>query len=315
VELLGRRIADECGAALFVVPAGETSKSFERLEQLCRAAARAGLERDSVVVAVGGGVVGDLAGFCAAIFLRGVGLINVPTTLLAQVDSAIGGKTGINIPEGKNLVGAFKQPEAVYIDPELLATLPDREYRSGLAEVAKYAMANDAGLYESLSRGSEAVRARDIDMLTALVERCCAIKAEVVSGDETEEGPRSVLNYGHTFGHALETASAYQAFTHGEAISVGMMVAARIGTITGVTPAGVEEKQAALLQALALPLQAPGASATERMLEVMGRDKKARGGELRWVLLEDLGSASHGHLVPPEAVEKVVAWALQTAPS
>ena len=307
---LAEALAAELGATLHVVPAGETSKGFAELERATRAAASARLGRDGLVVAVGGGVVGDLAGLLAAVYLRGVRLVHVPTTLLAQVDSAIGGKTGIDLPEGKNLVGVFKSPEAVLVDPDLLSSLPAREYLSGLAEVAKYSMIKDEHMFALLMEERDRVLARDLDLLAGLVETCCAIKAEVVSGDEREGGERAILNYGHTFGHALEAATGYGRFTHGEAISVGMEVAAKIGREAGVTSPEVLLRQAELFDALGLPRRAPGAATVESVLEPMARDKKSRRGEVEWVLLEGVGHASAGHRVEAGWVRSAAAAAL-----
>ena len=311
----GRRfvIADSNTASLvpglgepFVVSAGEASKGFATLEQACREAARQGHGRDSLVVAVGGGVVGDLAGVVAASYMRGVRLVHVPTSLLAMVDSAIGGKAAIDIPEGKNLVGAFKPPEAVFIDPGLLRTLPEREFRSGLAEVAKYSMIWDEHLFASLLNQAGRVLQRDEELLTTIIERCCAIKAEVVSRDEREQSLRAVLNYGHTVGHALEAATGYASLTHGEAISLGMGAAVRVGVEVGVTPADTVASQDRLLDALELPRALPVPVEPERVLTHMTRDKKKREGQVRWVLLEKLGRASAGHEVPNDVVERAI---------
>jgi 3-dehydroquinate synthase len=312
-ELLGTDLADRLGAPLFELPAGEASKTLAWVERACSAAAAAGLDRDALIVAVGGGVVGDLAGVVAATYLRGVGLVHVPTTLLAQVDSAIGGKAAVNLPEGKNLVGAFKPPEAVYVDPELLAGLPEREFRSGLAEVAKYALIADSRLFDLLRENSGAVVARTMDLMTAIIARCCEIKAGVVSRDEREDGERAILNYGHTVGHALETALGYGVMTHGEAISVGMEVAARLGLAAGVTPADLPARQGDLLRAFGLPLApatAPATVGVEALLRVISRDKKARAGEVRWVLLDRLGHATAGHRIDPAVVGEVLAGSL-----
>jgi len=309
-ELVGRAIAQAIGATLHTIPPGETSKSIAELEHACDAAVAAGLDRESALLAVGGGVVGDLSGLVAATFMRGIGLIHIPTTLLAQVDSAIGGKTAVNLTSGKNLVGAFKAPDAVFVDPQLLTSLPEREYRSGLAEVAKYCLIADEHLFDSLLQNSGRILQRDLDLLTPIIERCCEIKAGVVSRDEREDGERAILNYGHTVGHALEAATGYSAMTHGEAISVGMSAAAGLGVELGVTPRDVAGRQAALQEALGLPRTAPGCAPIGAVLEAMAHDKKSRGGELRWVFLERLGHATFGHRVGIDAVRAVVASVL-----
>ncbi|HEV1997667.1 MAG TPA: 3-dehydroquinate synthase, partial [Candidatus Dormibacteraeota bacterium] len=243
-EVAGNRVAADAGAAILELDTGEKVKSFEHLQSLCAAAAGAGLDRGSIIVAVGGGVVGDLAGTAAAIYLRGVRLVQVPTTLLAMVDSSIGGKVGVNLAAGKNLVGAFKPPEAVFIDPELLRELPDREFRSGMAEVIKSGLIADRELTDLLDSSGDVVRARDAAALLAVITRTCAVKVGVVSRDEDESGERAILNYGHTFAHALEAASGYSPLlAHGEAVSAGMVVAGRLGVEAGVTPSEVVEMQ------------------------------------------------------------------------
>lgn len=308
--LIPRDLAVQEGRPVFKVPPGESSKSFKWLEKACSAAAVKGLDRGSLVVAFGGGVVGDLAGVVAATYMRGVRLLQVPTTLLAMVDSAIGGKAAVNLGEGKNLVGAFKPPVAVYIDPELLAELPEREYKSGLAEVLKYSMIANEQLYDSLFANRTKVLRRDIDLLTDLVTICCAIKAGVVSRDEREDGERAILNYGHTFGHALEAATGYTRITHGEAISVGMAVAAEIGGEVGVTPAETVDRQAKLLDAYDLPQRMPGVAGVDDTINLIAHDKKTRGGSTPWVFLDRLGHATPGHQVDRAVLAAAAARAL-----
>jgi 3-dehydroquinate synthase len=311
VMVAGQRIADDSGAAILELEPGERTKSFEELRALCLAMADAGLERRSIVVAVGGGVVGDLTGTAAAIYLRGIRLVQVPTTLLAMVDSSIGGKVGVNLPAGKNLVGAFKAPEAVFADTGLLAGLPEREFRSGLAEVIKSGLIADAGLTAMLTDRREEVLARDAAVLEAVVARTCAVKVGVVNRDATEVGERAILNYGHTFGHALEAASGYAAgLTHGMAVAAGMAVAGRVGASVGVTPPEVVEVQQRQLEDYGLPQRAPVAVAAMDLLGALGRDKKAAAGRVRWVLLEAVGHATWGHEVPDEVVGEAVAWGL-----
>jgi 3-dehydroquinate synthase len=304
-SLAAAELAQAVGAPIMTIEPGEASKTFGSVQETLAGMARAGMDRSGLLVAVGGGVVGDIAGVVAALYMRGIGLVHVPTSLLAQVDSAIGGKAAVNLAEGKNLVGAFKPPEAVYIDPELIASLPEREFRSGLAEIAKYSMISDQGLFDLLLSQREKILQRDTDLMTTVIERCCAIKAAVVSGDERESGQRAILNYGHTFGHALEAAAGYGTLTHGEAISVGMEVAARLGEEVGISPAGLRDRQGELLDGLGLPRRAPGACDPALALERLGHDKKNVGGAPRWVLLPELGRATWGHEIPAAMVADV----------
>ena len=269
------------------VPEGEEAKSLQVMNALQRQLATQEAHRDDPIVALGGGSVGDLAGFVAATYMRGVPFVQVPTTLLAQVDAAIGGKTGVNIPEGKNLVGAFHQPVAVLADVTTLATLPERAYRSGLAEVAKYALTLDAGLLDLLETDPAPLLERDPPTLERVVARCVRAKADVVALDERDAGRRLVLNYGHTLGHALERLDAFAGRTHGEAISVGMVFAARLSEMTGRAPAGLAARHARLLASLGLDAEGPLPPA-EEILAAMRLDKKYRGG-VRFVLLEDVG--------------------------
>ncbi len=269
-------------AEVFTVPDGEEAKSPSGVEDLCRRFAAWGLLRADAVVALGGGVVGDLAGFAAAVYHRGVDLVQAPTTLLGQVDAAIGGKTGVNLPEGKNLVGAFHQPLVVLADTDVLTTLPERTYRSGLGEVLKYACVLDEALRELLLERTDDVLARDLDTLVEVVERCAAIKADVVAADERElTGLRSRLNYGHTLGHALETLGGYE-LTHGEAVAVGVVFAAELARELGRIDDEAVAAHRKLVSALGLPTVVPQGLA-ERvsaggLVEQMRRDKKTSGG-------------------------------------
>jgi len=287
------------------VPAGEASKSLETLARLFEEAVRSGLDRRSVVVALGGGMVGDLAGFLAATFLRGVRVIQVPTSLLAMVDSSVGGKTGVNLPQGKNLVGAFHQPAEVVAEVPWLSTLPDGEYRSGLAEVVKYGMIWDAALFRRLEEAGERLLGREAALLEDVIARCCEIKAEVVAMDEREGGVRSVLNFGHTLGHALETAAGYGQLRHGEAVALGMVYAAELSkTVRGFSE---EEGQrlTALLRRLGLPadLRESGVALPwQKVREIMRADKKAGEGVPRFVLAERIGSVVFGCEVGEESL-------------
>lgn len=273
---------------LYMVAAGEASKSLRSFEQMLDWLVESRAERSEPIVALGGGVVGDLVGFVAASYHRGAPLVQVPTTLLAQVDSAIGGKTGINHPHGKNLIGAFYQPRLTLADPALLLTLPERAYREGWGEIVKYGMILDADLFELLEANVQALRKRDAALLTRIVARCIALKMDVVERDELDNGLRNILNYGHTFGHALEALSGYDRWLHGEAVSLGMEVAARIAVALGLLSKKEAERQRKLLAALGLSIECPPID-VEAALEVMQRDKKVREGRMRWVLPSRIG--------------------------
>ena len=282
---------ERAGLAVGVVdvPDGEEAKTLRTLEGVYHRLAALGLGRDDLVVALGGGVVGDLTGFAAATWHRGVALVQVPTTLLAQVDSAIGGKTGVNLPEGKNLVGAFHQPVAVVADIATLATLPERERRAGLGEVAKYGFISDATILDLLEQQPDEAVAGDAALLTDLVARSVAVKAEVVAADERESGRRALLNYGHTFGHAIETVTGYTAYRHGEAVALGMVAAARLSERLGVAPEGLSDRTVALLHRLGLPTGGVRADPAA-LWQAMTRDKKARAG-VRFVVCAAPGDA------------------------
>jgi 3-dehydroquinate synthase len=267
------------------VPSGEESKSLHELSRLYDALHDFTADRNSCVVAVGGGVVGDLAGFAAATYNRGLALLMVPTSLLAMVDSSVGGKTGINHPKGKNLIGAFHQPAGVWIDTSYLNSLPDREFRSGLAEVVKYGVILDEQFFAFLEENSREILSRKSDVLIRIVERCCRLKAEVVEKDEREEtGLRAVLNYGHTFAHAFETVGGYGAWLHGEAVAAGMVYAARLAEKLGILRGGLCQRQLKLLEAFFLPVAARAAWPIDDLIAVMKRDKKAIAGRMRFIL-------------------------------
>jgi 3-dehydroquinate synthase len=275
---------------VITVPDGEDAKSLTDLEALYHRFAALPLNRDDVVVALGGGVVGDLAGFAAATWNRGIALVQAPTSLLAQVDAAIGGKTGINLPEGKNLVGAFHQPVAVVADTATLVTLPERERRSGLGEVTKYGFIGDPAVLDLLeARPGDAV-AGAVDVLTDVVRRGAAVKARIVAADEREAGERTLLNYGHTVGHAVETLTGYDRYRHGEAVALGMVFAARLGERLGISEQGLVERTVALLQRLRLPTAGLRLDPAE-VCTVLARDKKARGGAVRFVVCRKPGDA------------------------
>ena len=297
--LAGRRVVEA------VLPDGETHKSLATLARLLDVPVANRLGRDCIVLALGGGVVGDIAGFAAACYQRGVAFVQLPTTLLAQVDSSVGGKTGVNHPGGKNLIGAFHQPAAVIADTDTLATLPERELRAGLAEVIKYGLIHDAAFLEWLEINLPALLARDAAALTHAIRRSCEIKAEIVGRDEREQGERALLNLGHTFGHAIEAATGYSTWLHGEAVAAGMLMAAdmsrRCGWLSG---ADVERVRALLLRA-GLPVAAPDVT-PEAALAGMKLDKKVKAGRVRVVLLTRLGAARVTPDYPDEALHATV---------
>jgi 3-dehydroquinate synthase len=274
---------------ILIVDAGEQSKSIETAAELWERMLEEGTDRKSTVVAVGGGVIGDLAGFVAATFARGLALVQVPTTLLAQVDSSVGGKVGINLPGAKNMVGAFWQPRGVVIDVDVLRTLPDREFHAGLAEVVKYGVILDADFFAYLEQHVEQISRRDAAVLTHIVQRCCRLKADVVHEDEREEtGLRAILNYGHTFCHAFEAATGYEQLLHGEGVAIGMLCASRLAERLGRVDAAFTKRQYNLLQAFALPTAVPELSHDE-LVELMYHDKKVDRGKLRFVLPSRMG--------------------------
>jgi 3-dehydroquinate synthase len=287
----------------------EISKNMATVHRLCRQLVRAGADRRAVIVAVGGGVVGDVCGFVAASYLRGVRLAHVPTTLVAQVDSAIGGKTGVNLPEGKNLVGAFYPPRLVLADPATLATLPPREFRSGIYEVVKYGVIGDPRLFSFLEKRIEQLTQRDAAALDFVIPRCIRAKANVVGRDERESGLREILNFGHTFAHAFETATAYRRYLHGEAVGWGMIAAARLAEREGMlAPAEASRIEKLVRRVGPLPaLPAEASSAPARLMRIMGSDKKTRGGKLRFVLASGIGHAETVSGVPIGSVQRVLA--------
>lgn len=288
---------------LISVAPGETSKSIEEATRLWNEMLACGTDRKSVVIAVGGGVIGDLAGFMAATYARGLPFFQVPTTLLADVDSSVGGKVGINLPGAKNMVGAFWQPLGVLIDTATLTTLPDREYRSGLAEVVKYGVILDAEFLTYLEDHIEAINQRDDTVLRTVIARCCRLKADVVEQDERETtGIRAALNYGHTYAHAFETLCGYGEFLHGEAVSIGMLCASRLAERLGRITAEDTARQTRLLEALNLPTTPPQLDENE-VLAVMKRDKKATSGRLRFILPTKIG---HVELVDDVSAEDAV---------
>jgi 3-dehydroquinate synthase len=269
----------------------EARKNLKSVEAIARSLVKAGADRHAVVIAVGGGVVGDVAGFAAASYLRGVALVQVPTTLVAQTDSAIGGKTGVNLPEGKNLVGAFYPAKLVMVDTVALKSLPEREFRGGLAEVIKYGIIADAKLFAFLEKNFEKLLARDAKALEHVIAQSVEIKAEVVGKDERESGLREILNFGHTFGHALESTTGYKKYQHGEAVAWGMMAAALYGHEIRITPAADASRIISLVRRMG-KLPAWPKVPPKRLIELMGSDKKTRAGKLRFVLTPGIGRAA-----------------------
>jgi 3-dehydroquinate synthase len=284
-----------------VLPAGEGSKTLASIQEITGQLLSAGFGRDCSLCALGGGVIGDIAGFAAAAYQRGVNYLQVPTTLLAMVDSSVGGKTGVNHPLGKNMIGAFYQPRVVIADTDTLDTLPEREFRSGLSEVIKYGLISDQGFFSWLEDHMDAVMARDTAALMHIIERSCADKAEVVTRDEQEGGLRAILNLGHTFGHAIEAASGYGTFLHGEAVAIGIIMAADLSRRLDLIRESEQDRIYALMEGAGLPTLAPRLPVTE-YLRFMQVDKKAQGGQVRFILLRGIGEAVITGDVPPAAV-------------
>jgi 3-dehydroquinate synthase len=279
--------------ATFAFSPGEPAKTLATFGQICEAAVGHGLDRSSVIIGLGGGVAGDLAGFAAAAYMRGIGFLQIPTSLLAMVDSSVGGKTGVDLAQGKNLVGAFYQPQMVWIDLACLTTLPHREFCCGLAEIVKYGISLDADFFQHLEACADSLVSSDLGEYDAVVKRCCELKAAVVGADERESsGLRAILNYGHTFGHALEVLCGYAGLNHGEAVAVGMGMAADLAVSLHLASSDVPARQDQLLQRLGLAVRLEHSGIRpDAVLEAMGRDKKNQGGRLRLVLPTGIGTA------------------------
>jgi 3-dehydroquinate synthase len=299
-------------SVLITFSAGETAKSLKSVQACYDQLAAHRLERKSFILALGGGVVGDLAGFVAATYLRGIAFVQVPTTLLAHVDSSVGGKVGVNLKAGKNLVGAFHQPRLVLCDLDTLRTLPAREFRAGLAEVIKYGIIYDAKLFARLERDLPKLLKRELKTLAEVIARCCEIKADVVGQDETESGLRAILNFGHTIGHALEAISSYGKYLHGEAISIGQIAAAELSASLLGLPSGDVARIRNLLQRAGLPTQVRlNAAQRKKLFAAMRLDKKVSGGEIKFVLASRIGKVVWGQKVP----ERLIYQALNSQPS
>jgi len=286
------------------IPDGETSKSLREAEKLYTRAIEAGLDRKSVVIALGGGVVGDLAGFVAATFMRGISLIQIPTTLLAQVDSSVGGKTAVNHALGKNLIGAFHQPRAVFIDLNFLKTLPEPEIKSGLGEVVKYGVISDEKLFSYFEDNADKILSRDLKTLAHIVKRSCEIKAQVVGADEKESGLRRILNFGHTMAHAIEEETHYEKYRHGEAVAIGMLAAAQISSELGKTSAANVTRLENLIKKFGMVTNCAGLDA-DKLYDVTFRDKKTVGGKVNWVLMKNFGEVEISNDVPAQVVKKI----------
>jgi 3-dehydroquinate synthase len=293
-------------AVVITLPDGEEHKSWETLNRIFDALIEHRCERGAALIALGGGVIGDLAGFAAATYRRGVPYVQVPTTLLAQVDSSVGGKTAINHPAAKNMIGAFYQPVVVISDTDTLSTLPAREFAAGLAEVVKYGLIRDRRFFDWLEANMARIVARQPEALAYAIERSCVNKAEVVALDEREEGPRAMLNFGHTFGHAIEAGTGYGSWLHGEAVGAGMVLALRLSQRMGLMSVEDVRRATVLIEAAGVPVRAPDFG-LDRYLELMGHDKKVESGRLRFVLLKGIGEAFLSDQVPLAALADVLA--------
>ena len=313
-----RKFLEEAGheVVTIIVAAGETSKDFGSLEHVVEEMLRQHVTRGSALIAFGGGVVGDLAGFAASIVMRGIDYVQVPTTLLSQVDSSVGGKTAINVPAGKNLVGAFHQPRLVLCDLDTLRTVPKREYRAGLAEVIKYGIIHDAKLFNRLEGNLSKLLKKESATLASVIARCCVIKAEIVGQDEKESGLRAILNFGHTIGHALEAISRYGKYLHGEAISIGQVAAANISQINGNLSEKETARIVALFERAGLPTSVKlSTTQTQRLLDVMKLDKKVNDGKIQFVLAQRIGNVKAGQSVSVALIKKSLIPPLTLKPS
>lgn len=315
-RLYGEKVQAELGknaasVTKFVFKAGEGSKNLATVENICRAAVRAGLDRSSVFAALGGGVCGDMTGLAAALYMRGTRYIQIPTTLLAMVDSSVGGKTGVDLPEGKNLVGAFFQPMLVLMEMNLLRTLSERELSNGFAEMVKTAVILDGELFEMLERTApELLRLSPGSPIAETVKRCCELKGQVVAKDERESNLRAILNYGHTFGHALEAVTGYSKYAHGEAVSIGMCMAADLAVSEGLMSGEEAQRQEALLREFHLPVDAGESVSPEALLNAMEHDKKSAGGKIKVVLADRIGHADVFSGIGREQIEEAVSGRL-----
>ena len=291
-----------------LIPAGETYKHLQSIEKVYDTALANRLERSSTLVALGGGVIGDMTGFAAATWLRGVNFVQVPTSLLAMVDASVGGKTGVNHPQGKNLIGAFYQPKLVLIDPDVLKTLPEREFRAGMAEVIKYGIIWDEDLFTKLEQAPyiDSFQTIDRELLETILIRSCQAKADVVSQDEKESGIRAILNYGHTIGHAVESLTNYQEFVHGEAVAIGMIAAGKIAMNMGLWNAEEAQRQDTLIRKTGLPTEIPSNLELNNILKTLQSDKKVKAGKVRFVLPTTIGKVIITDKVTEEIIGKAI---------
>ena len=311
MRLYGKTVVASLESAGFTVttidvPEGEAAKTLAVAEHCWDRLLTAGLDRTSTVLALGGGAVGDVAGFAAATYMRGINFIQLPTTVLAQVDASIGGKTAIDHPLGKNMIGAFHQPRLVVVDPAVARTLPEREFRSGLAEIVKHGIVLDADYFAELERDLAPLAARDLGVLERIIGGSCRLKASVVERDEREAELRHVLNYGHTIGHALEAATGYTRYAHGEAVSLGIVAEARLARRLGIADAETTTRQERMLETLGLPVRAPSID-VEPIVSAMARDKKAKDGRVPFVLAPRIGAFRIVYDVPTTEIRAVIA--------
>ena len=311
LDLYGQRVTDALQQAGFAtqtyaIAEGETSKTLDTAAELYTHLATCGADRQSVLCAFGGGVVGDLTGFAAATYMRGIPFVQIPTTLLAMVDSSIGGKTGVNHALGKNMIGSFYPPRAVCTDIALLRSLPEREYLCGLSEIVKAGVIDDIELFQLMEREVDAIRRRDEAVLTTLIERAIAVKVRVVEEDPTERGVRAILNFGHTIGHALEAVTAYEQYSHGEAVAIGMALVARLSETLGLCQPEARDRISGLLEGLGLPVSYAEID-SQRLIEVMAHDKKSVNGVVQFILMRDIGDVIYRQQVPTEALESLLA--------
>ena len=291
-----------------ILPEGEPHKTLGSIQHIYDQCLKHRMERSSTLIALGGGVIGDMTGFAAATWLRGIQFVQVPTSLLAMVDASVGGKTGVNHPQGKNLIGAFHQPRLVVIDPDVLQTLPDREFRAGMAEVIKYGVIWDRELFERLETPAHLSRLADLDtdLLQTILQRSCQAKADVVSQDEKEAGIRAILNYGHTIGHAIESLTGYSRVIHGEAVAIGMVAAGQIAVDLGMWTQAEANRQDALLQKTRLPTRIPADLDIHTIVDTLQTDKKVKGGKVRFVLPTCIGAVTITDNVPAATLESVL---------
>jgi len=310
MRLYGKTVLGSLEAAGFHVttidvPVGESAKTFDVARHCWDRLLTAGLDRTSTVLALGGGAVGDVAGFAAATYMRGINFVQLPTTVLAQVDASIGGKTAIDHPLGKNMIGAFHQPRLVVVDPAVVRTLPEREFRSGLAEIVKHGIVLDADYFGELERELASLAARDLDVLERIIAGSCRLKASVIERDEREAELRHVLNYGHTIGHALEASTGYTLYAHGEAVSLGMVAESRLARRLGIASHETTARQQRVLEALGLPVRAPSID-VESVLSAMTRDKKAKDGQVPFVLAPRIGAFQIVYDAPPAEIRTAI---------